>query len=71
MMNCKGCEIKRPWPNLRYYPGIGLERLRKTMKASVTIPGLRPRVEPGTSQIRRGVNDSTVTFSVIMKCCEV
>jgi hypothetical protein len=28
----KGCERKRLWPNLRYYPRIFLEGLRKTMK---------------------------------------
>jgi hypothetical protein len=29
---------------LRYYAGICLERLRKTMKASVRIVGLRPEI---------------------------
>jgi hypothetical protein len=32
MMNVKRCESKRLWSNLRYYPGISLERLRKTTK---------------------------------------
>jgi hypothetical protein len=32
MMNWKGLEKKRSWPNLRYYPGIFLERMRKTKK---------------------------------------
>jgi hypothetical protein len=32
MMNWKGFERKRSWPNLRLYPGIFLEGLRKTMK---------------------------------------
>jgi hypothetical protein len=31
-MNWKGCGRKRSWPNLRYYPGICLEGLRKTTK---------------------------------------
>jgi hypothetical protein len=31
-MNQKGYGRKWPWPNLRYYPGICLEALRKTMK---------------------------------------
>jgi hypothetical protein len=28
----EGCERKWLWPNLRYYPGICLKGLRKTMK---------------------------------------
>jgi hypothetical protein len=28
----KNVEKKQPWPNLRYYPGIYPEELRKTMK---------------------------------------
>jgi hypothetical protein len=32
-MNLKGCGRKQSWPNLRYYPGIFLEGLRKTTKA--------------------------------------
>jgi hypothetical protein len=31
-MSCKGYRRKWSWPNLRYYPGILLERLRKTTK---------------------------------------
>jgi hypothetical protein len=31
-MNGKGCGRKRSWPNLRYYPGICLEGLRKATK---------------------------------------
>jgi hypothetical protein len=38
----KGCGRKRSWTNLRYYPGICLEKLRKaTKKISVLIAGLR------------------------------
>jgi hypothetical protein len=32
MNNWKGCGRNRSWPNLRYYPSIFLERLRKTAK---------------------------------------
>jgi hypothetical protein len=32
MMNWKGCERKRSWPNLRYYPSICLEGPRKTVQ---------------------------------------
>jgi hypothetical protein len=31
-MNWKGCGRKQLWPNLRYYPGICLEGLRKIME---------------------------------------
>jgi hypothetical protein len=31
-MNWKGCERDRAWHNLRYYAGIFLEGIRKTMK---------------------------------------
>jgi hypothetical protein len=32
MVNWKVCGRTRSWPNLRYYPGIYLEGLRKTTK---------------------------------------
>jgi hypothetical protein len=32
MMNLKGFGRKPSWPNLRYYPGIRVVRLRKTTK---------------------------------------
>jgi hypothetical protein len=32
MIHWEGCGKKRSWSNLRYYPGICLEELRKTMK---------------------------------------
>jgi hypothetical protein len=32
IMNREGCGRNWLWPNLRYYPGILLEGLRKTMK---------------------------------------
>jgi hypothetical protein len=31
---------KRSWPNIRHYPGIRLEGLRKTTKTSIRMPGL-------------------------------
>jgi hypothetical protein len=40
MINWEGCGRKWPWPNLRYYPGICLEGLRKTIKTSGKIAGL-------------------------------
>jgi hypothetical protein len=32
MINVKGCERERSWPNLNYYPGSCLEGLRKSTK---------------------------------------
>jgi hypothetical protein len=39
-MNWKGFGRKQSWSNLSSYPGIHLEVLRKTIKASVRIAGL-------------------------------
>jgi hypothetical protein len=36
-MNWKVYGRKQSWHNLRYYPGISLEKLRKAMKISVRI----------------------------------
>jgi hypothetical protein len=35
--------LKRAWPNLRYYPGIFLERLKKTMTISKFVTGVGMR----------------------------
>jgi hypothetical protein len=40
MMNWKGYGRKQSWPNLRYFPNIFLEGLRKLQKTSVRIAGL-------------------------------
>jgi hypothetical protein len=32
MMNCKGFRRRQSWPDLRYFPGIYLDGLRKTTK---------------------------------------
>jgi hypothetical protein len=66
-MNLKGYGRKRLRPNLRYYHGIRPEGLSKTKKTSVKIAGLRVKIEPRTSRIRRrSVNHSTTTFGT--KC---
>jgi hypothetical protein len=44
MMNWKGCGRKWLWPNLRYYPSVCLEELRKTMKTSVKIPSVWAKI---------------------------
>jgi hypothetical protein len=41
MINWKLCGRKRPWPNLRHYPGICLDGPRKTTKTSLMIAGIR------------------------------
>jgi hypothetical protein len=56
MMNWKGFERKRSWPNLRYYPNICLEGLRKTTK----IPSQDSRfpgrdLNPGPPEYEAGV----------------
>jgi hypothetical protein len=43
-MNWKGFGTQQSWPNLRYYPGICLEELRKTTKKPVTTTGLRAKI---------------------------
>jgi hypothetical protein len=40
MTNCKGFVRKWLSPNLRYYPGICLEGMRKTTKKSPRMAGL-------------------------------
>jgi hypothetical protein len=39
MMNGKGFSRKRSWPNLRYYAGIRLQKLKKTTKILITVAG--------------------------------
>jgi hypothetical protein len=39
IINWKGYGRRESWPNLRYYPGILLEGLRRTMK-TIKITGL-------------------------------
>jgi hypothetical protein len=43
-MSWKGFGNKWSWPNLRYYPAICLEGLRKTSKTSIRIAGLQAEV---------------------------
>jgi hypothetical protein len=43
-MNWKGYGRKQSQPNLRYYPGICLEGLRKTRKTSVRIANLQAKI---------------------------
>jgi hypothetical protein len=68
MMNWKGCGRKLSWHNLRYYPGIRLEGLRKITTNLSGEPASKPRFEPGTSRIRGSVNYSTTTFGHIYSC---
>jgi hypothetical protein len=55
-MNGKGCGKKQLWPNLRSYPGIYLEGLRKTMKTlsqDSQFPGRD--LNPGPPEYEAGV----------------
>jgi hypothetical protein len=55
-MNLKGFGRKRSWPNLRYYPGIRLKRVRKTSKTSIKIAGHRSRdLNPEPSEYEAGM----------------
>ena len=40
IMNLKGFGKKQPWPNIRHYPGIFLNLLRKTIKFSGRISSI-------------------------------
>jgi hypothetical protein len=54
-MNWKGCERKRPWPNLRYYVGIFLEGLRRIMnnlRQGSQYPGLDLKSGPLKNEAR-------------------
>jgi hypothetical protein len=56
MMNWKGFSRKISWPNLRYYPGICLEGLKKRRKTSIRITGRRSRdLNPGPPEYDAGV----------------
>jgi hypothetical protein len=63
MINCKGCGKKWSWPNLRHYPGMCLEGLRKTSKPPSGDLVSGSRLEPWTTQIwSRSVYHSTTAF---------
>jgi hypothetical protein len=54
-MNWKGCGRKGSWHSLRYYTGIFLEGLRKTIK-SIRIAGLWAEIlNSGFSEYEAGV----------------
>jgi hypothetical protein len=44
IIHFKECGKKRSWPNLRHYPGIWLEGLRKTTKKRVRVTGLQAEI---------------------------
>jgi hypothetical protein len=58
------------WRNLRYYPGICLEGLRKTTKTSVTIAVSGPGFDLRTSRTRGGsANHLATTLVDLRKIC--
>jgi hypothetical protein len=67
IINWNRYKRKRPWPELKYYPGFCLEGLRKTTKISARIALSGPRFEPGTSRRQsRNANHSTTTLGVFV-----
>jgi hypothetical protein len=55
-MNWKGCGRKWSWPNLKYYPGICLEGLRKATKTlSQDSRSASRDLNPGPSEYEAGV----------------
>jgi hypothetical protein len=65
-MNWKGCGKKRSWPNLRYYPSICLEGLRKTTKnlSQDTRSPVRD-LNPGPPEYEEGVLTTQLQRSVV------
>jgi hypothetical protein len=76
-MNWKGCGRKRSWLNLRYYPGICVEGLRKTMKnlsQDSRSPGRdlnpgHPEYEAGVLTIRYLMNVFAALLAVMLIYC--
>jgi hypothetical protein len=65
MMNWKGYGRKRSWPDWRYYPGICLERLRKTTKnLSQDIPSMGRDLNAGPPEYEVGVLTNRPRLSV-------
>lgn len=57
----EGCERYHLWRNLRYYPGIFLEGMRKTTKTSIGIV-IQPKFEPDSPGIQVGKCELTCTM---------
>jgi hypothetical protein len=52
----KWCGRKRSWPNIKYYPGIFLEKLRKTTKdLSQDMRSTDRDLNPGSVKYEAGV----------------
>jgi hypothetical protein len=55
IISWKGYRRNQLCPNLRYYPGIFLEGVRKTTKTSVRIASLQTDLKPGSPKYEVGV----------------
>jgi hypothetical protein len=64
-MPSKGYGRKWSWPNLRYYPCICLEKLRKITKTSVRTSGLRAKIWTGDLKYEAGVLTARPKCSVL------
>jgi hypothetical protein len=66
-MNWKGCGKKQSGPNLRYYPGICLEGLRKTTEdLSKYIWSLGQDFNPGPPEYEAGELTAQPQCSVVL-----
>jgi hypothetical protein len=73
-MNWKGCGRKRSWPDVRYFPGICLEGVRKTTKyLSQDNRSLGRDLNLGPPEYEAGVLTTqplrSVTLHKIQNCC--
>jgi hypothetical protein len=70
MMNWEGCGSKWPLPNLRQYPNIRLEGLRKIMKDISQDGRSQDRyLKPGSPEYEVGILTSRPRPSVLLLLC--
>jgi hypothetical protein len=66
-MNCKGFGRKRSWPNLRFYPDVFLDGLRKaTNSLHPGCPSPGRHLNPGPFENEAGVLTTRSRLSVVM-----
>jgi hypothetical protein len=71
MMNCKVFGGMRSWPNLRYYPGIGLSKTTKNLRQDSRFPGRDMKPEPEyeagalTTRPRHSIPDCGTDFIML------
>jgi hypothetical protein len=65
MMNLIGCGRKPSWPNLRYYPGICLEGLRKATNIGQDIRSSGRDLYSGPAEYETGMLTTRIRRLVI------